>query len=682
MIRIATDVGGTFTDLVAFDEETNRLYATKVSTSVEIIDGLARCMEKTALPLSAVNFFLHGSTVAINTVIERKGAKTALVTTQGFEDIIEIGRGNIPNSFDLLFTTPEPLVLRGLRMGINERLDYTGAVRRDLDVAEARKGLSTLLKQGVEAIAVCLLHSYANPAHELLLEQMIKEIAPNCFISVSSRILRQYREFERTSTTVLNAYVGPKVSSYLNDLKAHLERSGFHGNTLIMQSNGGTIPVEVAKQQPCRTMESGPVGGTIGAAQLTRSLNFVNAIAFDMGGTTAKVSTIQSGEISLTDGYFIGGYEKGFPLQLPVVDIYEVGSGGGSIAYVDVTGALKVGPVSAGGVPGPACYRLGNTRPTVTDADLILGRLNPNYFLGGEILLGIKEAEAAVRTHVGEPLGLDLVEAAQGIIRIADTNMAQAVEVMTVERGYDPRDFVLVAYGGAGPCHAVSVARELGIKKVVIPRLPGQFSAFGMLLADLKREYVLSHVKVLPEMDPETLEKMFASLEQEGRAEFRQEGFSENNLLVKRGAEMRYAGQEFTLVVSPVGAPVTSTALSELKQRFDQHYQFRYGHAFPDTQAELVSLRLEVYGLLPKPSLDQMSLVEPKDREASVGARDVYFVGSGFTPCNIYRRAFLNSGETICGPAIVEEPASTTVIHPGDSACPDGSGNLILDVNV
>ncbi len=682
MIRIATDVGGTFTDLVAFDEETNRLFATKVSTSTEIIDALARCVEKTALPLSAVNFFLHGSTVAINTVIERKGAKTGLVTTEGFEDILEIGRGNIPNSFDLLFATPEPLVPRGLRIGINERLDYTGAIRRELDPAQARERIRALLEEGVEAIAVCFLHSYANPGHELSLERLIKEVAPNCFVSVSSRILRQYREFERTSTTVLNAYVGPKVSSYLNDLNAHLDRSGFHGNTLIMQSNGGTIPVDIAKQQPCRTMESGPVGGTIGAAQLTRSLNFANAIAFDMGGTTAKVSTIQNGEISLTDGYFIGGYEKGFPLQLPVVDIYEVGSGGGSIAYVDVTGALKVGPVSAGGVPGPACYRLGNTRPTVTDADLILGRLNPNYFLGGEILLGLKEAEAAVRAHVGEPLGLDLVEAAQGIIRIADTNMAQAVEVMTVERGYDPRDFVLVAYGGAGPCHAVSVARELGIKKVVIPRLPGQFSAFGMLLADLKREYVLSHVKLLPEMNPETLEKMFASLEQEGRAEFRGEGFAEQNLLVKRGAEMRYAGQEFTLVVSPVGAPVTPMALNELKKRFDQYYQFRYGHAFPETQAELVSLRVEVYGLLPKPSLDRMSLVEPTDREASVGAREVYFVGSGFTSCKIYRRAFLNAGEEISGPAIVEEPASTTVVHPGDRACSDGSGNLIIDVNV
>ena len=682
MIRIATDVGGTFTDLVAFDEETNRLYATKVSTSLEIIEGLACCVEKTGLPLKAVNFFLHGSTVAINTVIERKGAKTALVTTKGFEDIIEIGRGNIPNSFDLLFTTPEALVPRGLRVGINERLDYTGAIRKELDLAEAQERIGALLKQGVEAVAVCFLHSYANPLHELSVERVIKETDPACFVSVSSRILRQYREFERTSTTVLNAYVGPKVSSYLNDLKAHLEHSGFHGNSLIMQSNGGTIPIEVAKQQPCRTMESGPVGGTIGAAHLTRSLSFGNAIAFDMGGTTAKVSTIQNGEISLSDGYFIGGYEKGFPLQLPVVDIYEVGSGGGSIAYVDETGALRVGPVSAGGVPGPACYRLGNTRPTVTDADLILGRLNANYFLGGEILLGLKEAEAAIQTHVGVPLGLDLVEAAHGVTRIADTNMAQAVEVMTVERGYDPRDFVLVAYGGAGPCHAVSVARELGIKKVVIPRLPGQFSAFGMLLTDLKREYVLSHVKILPEINPETLEAMYKSLEQEGRAEFRHEGFSEKELMVKRAAEMRYAGQEFSLVVSPVDMPVTANALTELKRRFDQVYQFRYGHAFPETEAELVSLRLEVYGLLTKPDIDRMSLVENADRDASVGERAVYFVGSGFTSCAIYRRAFLNPGERISGPAIIEEPASTTVIHPGDIAFADASGNLIIDINV
>lgn len=681
MIRIATDVGGTFTDLVAFDEETSRLYATKVSTSLEIIEGLARCIEKTALPLSAVNFFLHGSTVAINTVIERKGAKTGLVTTKGFEDVVEIGRGNIPNSFDLLFVSPEPLVRRGLRAGINERLTYTGAVKKSLDLAEARQQISALLNKGVEAVAVCFLHSYANPAHELAVERLIKELAGSCFVSISSRILRQYREFERTSTTVLNAYVGPKVSSYLNDLQTHLDASGFEGNSLIMQSNGGTIPVEVAKLQPCRTMESGPVGGTIGAAHLTRSLNCQNVIAFDMGGTTAKVSTIQNGEISLADGYYIGGYESGFPLQLPVVDIYEVGSGGGSIAYLDETGALKVGPVSAGGHPGPACYRLGNTRPTVTDADLVLGRLNPSYFLAGEILLGVKEAEEAIRNHVANPLGLDVVKAAQGITRIADTNMAQAVQVMTVERGYDPRDFVLVAYGGAGPSHAVSVAKELGIKKVIIPQLPGQFSAFGMLLTDLKREYVLSHVKALQEIDPGTLETMYCNLEQEGCDEFTREGFGQKDLLVKRGAEMRYSGQEFTLVVSFVTSPVTAAALSELKNCFDQVYQVRYGHAFPETEAELVSLRLEVYGVLPKPSIGKMTLFEKREREAAVGERDVNFIQAGFARSKVYRRESLTPGMRVTGPAIIEEPASTTLIHPGDLVTTDPSGNLIIDVS-
>ena len=682
MIRVATDVGGTFTDLVAFDEQTKRLFATKVSTSLEIIEGLVRCIEKTGLPLEAVTFFLHGSTVAINTVIERKGAKTALVTTKGFEDIIEIGRGNIPNSFDLLFAPREPLVPRRLRAGVDERMLYTGAVKKELNLSSARDQIRALLCQGVEAIAVTLLHSYANPAHELGLEMLIKEMEPSCFVSVSSKILRQYREYERTSTTVLNAYVGPKVGSYLNDLKSHLDRSGFRGNALIMQSNGGTMPIEVAKLQPCRTMESGPVGGAIGAAHLMKTLELGNAIAFDMGGTTAKVSTIQKGEIALSDGYYIGGYERGFPLQLPVVDIYEVGSGGGSIAYVDETGALRVGPLSAGGVPGPACYRLGNARPTVTDADLVLGRLNPGYFLGGEIILGVEEAEDAIRTSVGEVLGLDLIQAAQGIVRIADTTMAQAVGVMTVERGYDPRDFVLVAYGGAGPCHAVSVARELGIKKVVIPGLPGQFSAFGMLLADVKREYVLSYVKTLKEMSPEKLEAMYDGLEQEGRAELCQEGFAAKDLLVKRGAEMRYFGQEFTLVVPSVHSPVTAKALSDLKGSFDRIYDIRYGHAFPDSEAELVSLRVEIYGLFPKPDINKMRLFESHGQAAPAEDRDAYFVGSGFMRCNVYHRGRLSAGAEIRGPAIIEEPASTTVVHPGDRVIVDAAGHLIIDIDV
>ncbi|MBI4529398.1 MAG: hydantoinase/oxoprolinase family protein [Deltaproteobacteria bacterium] len=682
MIRIATDVGGTFTDLVAFDEETKKLTATKVSTSVDIIRGLIETIEKSRLAPASVDFFLHGSTIAINTVIERTGAKVGLLTTQGFEDLIEIGRGNIANSFDLLFSTPEPLVPRIFRIGVVERALYTGDIRQDLDLPDAKKKISGLLAQGVEAIAVCLLHSYANPAHELALEKLIHELDPSCFVSVSSRLLRQYREYERTSTAVLNAYVGPRVKVYLGSLESHLLRSGFHGTGLIMQSNGGTMSLDVAKDQPCWTMESGPVGGTIGASVLAGSLRFENAIAFDMGGTTAKVSTIQRGEVTLTDGYYIGGYEKGFPLQLPVVDILEVGSGGGSIAYTDETGALKVGPLSAGAVPGPACYKQGNTRPTVTDADLVLGRLNPNYFLGGEIHLGLKEAEQAIESAVARALHLDLTQAAHGIVKLADTNMANAVGVMTVERGYDPREFVLVAYGGAGPCHAVSVAAELGIRKVVVPRLPGNFSAFGMLFADVKHEYVLSYVTLLSEVESTALESLFGNLEGQALDSIKKEGFREKNVLIKRALEMRYAGQEFTLVIPVLDRPLHDKSRAAIKDQFDAVYDIRYGHSFPETAGEIVSIRLEIYGLLPKPDLDCMTLDGGKGEEMFVAERNVYFDGYGFTRCKIYRRSNLTERDKIPGPAIIEEPASTTVIHPGDILTVDMMGNLIIDLKV
>lgn len=680
MIRMATDVGGTFTDLVAFDEQTKRLTATKASTSLDVIAGLIETIAKSRIPLASVDFFLHGSTIAINTVIERKGAKTALLTTQGFEDIIEIGRGNIPNSFDLLFSTPAPLIPAGLRIGIVERTLYTGAVLRPLDVTDARAKVRRLLEHGVQAIAVCLLHSYANPEHETLLEKIIRELDSNCFVSISSRILRQYREYERSSTAILNGYIGPKVSLYLDNLKSHLSHSGFHGHALIMQSNGGSMPIDVAGDQPCRTMESGPVGGTIGASHLARSLGFDNAIAFDMGGTTAKVSTIQKGEVTLTDGYTIGEYGHGFPLQLPVVDILEVGSGGGSIAGVDETGALKVGPQSAGAIPGPACYRQGNIRPTVTDADLVLGRLNPNYFLGGEIQLGLREAQQAIQKSVAETLGLDLVQAAHGIIKLADTNMAHAVGVMTVERGYDPREFVIVAYGGAGPCHAASVAKELGIKRIVIPCLPGNFSAFGMLFADVKHEYVLSYVRSLNHVDARELEAAYSRMEGQGLGAIQREGFGLNDILLKRQVEMRYEGQEFTLVVPFADKPIDDHAKINIKNHFDAAYDIRYGHSFPTSGGEIVSLRLEIYGLLEKPEMTAMILEDRQTKEGPIAEREVYFEGLGFTRCKIFRRMNLTEESKIVGPAIIEEPASTTVVHPGDVLTVDKTGNLIISL--
>jgi len=678
VIRVATDVGGTFTDLAAFDDASNRLVVSKASTTLDIIEGIIQCFEKSRMPVGEVDHFAHGSTVAINIVIERKGAKTGLLTTKGFRDILELARGNIPNAFDLMFATPEPLVPRYLRIEVDERTLNDGRILKPLDPKQAEEAMAELFKDRVEAIAICLLHAYANPDHELALKGMVEKRNNSVFVTASSEIIRQYREFERASTAVLNAYVGPRVGTYLNRLQEFLMSQRFSGTGVIMQSSGGTMTLDTAKKQPVRMMESGPVGGTIAAAYVGKKVGYENVVAFDMGGTTAKVSVVERGEMKVTDGYFIGGYEMGYPLQLPVVDVFEIGAGGGSIARLDETGALKVGPVSAGAVPGPACYDQGGNQPTVTDADVVLGRLNPAYFLGGEIPLSVQRARETIEGHVGKLLGLDLTRAAFGITKIADTNMAHAVRTMTVQRGYDPREFVMVAYGGAGPAHAVSVARELGIKTVVVPPYPGVFSAIGMLLADARDEYVLSHVRAFDKVVPEEMDGLFAEMETRGVSVMMSADFSRDRIVLKRALEMRYVGQEFTLIVDLHERSLSERAMKELRERFNTIHEVRYGHAFAQVLPEIVSLRLHVYGLYSKPELGLGTSEGQIPAKKAPGLRSVYFEDCGFVECKIYRREDLVNQKPIQGPAIIEEVSSTTVVYPQDTFQVDPMGNLVI----
>jgi N-methylhydantoinase A len=679
MIRVATDVGGTFTDLAAYDAATNAIIIAKASTTVDIAQGVADALEKASLKPAVADHFVHGSTVAINTVIERKGVKTGLLTTQGFRDVLEIARGNIVNSFDLMFQTPPPLVPRRLRGEIDERMAASGRVLRPIDRDQARTSLRALLDQGVEAIAVCLIHSYANAEHEREIRAIIDETCGNSiFATISSDILREYREFERTSTTVLNAYVGPRVSAYLDRLHRYLAEGGFKGTAMIMQSNGGTMTFDVAKVQPVRAMESGPVGGTVAAAHIAAKAGYKNVVAFDMGGTTAKVSIVRDGEMEIAEGYWIGGDEMGYPLQLPVVDVVEVGAGGGSIAHIDDTGALKVGPTSAGAVPGPACYGSGGVEPTVTDADVALGRLNPHYFLGGEIPLSVESAKAAIRRGVADPLGLDPVRAAFGIVKIADTHMAHAVRLMTVEKGHDPRDFILVAYGGAGPGHAVAVARALGIGTVVIPPFPGTLSAVGMLLTDAKEEFVQSRVVRLANADLGEIERLFTEMEQAGAARLVASGFRASDIVTHRGLEMRYTGQEFTLRL-PVPEPVGSAGFVDLvARRFTELHERRYGHAFDRAVPEIVCLRVEVVARIAHPEIRARMPAAASADSRPVGKRQVYFEDCGFQECAVYRREALVPETRFDGPAVVEEMASTTLVHPGDTARVDGQGSLVI----
>ena len=498
-MRIAVDIGGTFTDLVAVDDNGQVFRSKSLTTPDDLARGIKDCLKGANVDVAGASFFVHGSTVTINAVLERKGARTGLITTKGFRDVYEIGRGNRPEGYNLFFKRPVPLVPRDLRLEVDERLYATGEVLTPLDENSATATIGALKAAGVESVAVCLLHAYANAAHEQRLGELLRQQFPEAYVSLSHEILREFREYERTSTTVLNSYVGPLVSHYLVSLEKMLGVAGFRGTFRVMQSNGGVMSAETAKKMPVTMMESGPVAGVIAAAHLGETLDCRHIISFDMGGTTAKSSLIKDFHPEVTSSYYVGGYVSGHPMMLPVVDIVEVGNGGGSIAWIDPAGGLKVGPQSAGAAPGPACYGKGGSEPTVTDANLIAGRIDPEYFLGSGIRLQRDKAAQAIVEKIGKPLGLSLEEAALGILTIANFNMSLSVRAVSVEKGYDPRDCALVPSGGGGALHAMAIARELSVPRVIIPPMPAYFSALGMLMADLKHDYVQTFVRELAE---------------------------------------------------------------------------------------------------------------------------------------------------------------------------------------
>src|SRR5437867_2098530 len=515
-MRVAVDIGGTFTDVVVFDEANGSLALAKaLSTPAELARGVLDGLTKAAVRFDQVSTLIHGSTVVINAIIERNGAKTALVTTKGFRDVYEIGRINRPESFNPRFRKHRPLVPREDIFEVTERMLADGSVRTPFDEGEAREVARIIKEEGFEAVAVLFLHAYRAPEHEVRMCEILRETDPNLFISASHELSREYREYERTSTVAANAYVGPNVSQYLGDLERRLRANQFAGNLMIMQSNGGLSDVEIARRQCIQMMESGPAGGVVGTMALCEVLDLDAAIAFDMGGTTAKAGVVRRGQPSFAPDYFIGGYNEGLAIRIPVLDIVEVGTGGGSIAWMDDGGALHVGPHSAGAEPGPACYGRGGTAPTITDANVVLGRLAPEQFLGGDMRLDRQAAIEALRRHVAVPLGVDLERAASGMLEVAVAAMANVVRHVTLERGLDPRDFTLVAYGGAGPLHAAAVARELAIRTVIIPPVPGHFSALGMLMADLRRDYVQTLFARLNTLSMEQLEAQFQQLEAE-----------------------------------------------------------------------------------------------------------------------------------------------------------------------
>ncbi len=625
-----------------------------------------------------MRFVAHATTVATNAIIEGDVARTAFVTTDGFRDLLEIQRQVRSELYDVHFEKPRPLVPRNRCFGVRERLEPDGSVLRALDESHAREIAASLREEDVEAIAVCLLHAYVNPAHERRLGEILAEELPGVEISLSSSVAPEFREYLRASTTVINAGIQPIVSRYLARIEERLAEAGVHAELLVMQSAGGVYPAEAAKERPVYMVESGPAAGVIAAAELGRALDRPDVISFDMGGTTAKVGLVQDGTPTVTKDYQvgaaaqagIGGFQlSGYPVRTPVIDLVEIGAGGGSIAWIDSGGKLRVGPRSAGADPGPVCYGRGGTEPTITDANVVLGRLDPGYFLGGEMALDVDAARRAIGERCAAPLGLDPIEAAHGIVEIANAAMGNALHLVSVQRGYDPREFVLVAFGGAGPVHANALARDAGIEVVLVPRSPGIFSATGLLVTDLEHDYTVTMLRPLTSLSADELEAVYKPLEEAGRRDLEREGTASGDVEFVRHLDLRYVGQSFELTV-PSADPAESAT------RFHAEHDRAYGFSAPEEPVELVSARLRAVGRIAKPPLpvlDEGGAPEPRT------VRPVYFAESdGFVDTPVYDRYAIPARATFGGPAIVEEYDSTTVVHPGYAVEADPHGNLLL----
>jgi N-methylhydantoinase A len=669
--RIAADVGGTFTDVATFDAATGRLTLGKSLTTPErIVEGIGHATAKADSHFAEAALFLHGSTIAINVMLERTGARTALVTTRGFRDVYEIGRVNRPDSYNLFFRKHRPLVERALRFEVDERMNAAGEALKHIDFAELEAIARRLEAERVESLAILFLHSYRNPSHEIAAKRFFQRRLPQLFVSASHELSQEYREFERTSTVAANAYIGRQVERYLGEVESYLEDVRFPGRFLIVQSSGGLFQSAQARSECIRMLESGPAAGVIGTQALCASLGIDHAIAFDMGGTTAKAGMVLHARPLMANNVVVGGYAEGLPIQVPMIDIQEVGTGGGSIARIGAGNALRVGPQSAGARPGPVCYGRGGTEPTVTDANLLLGRLSAEKFLGGDMRLDLASARHAM-ARFASTLGLSVEAAADGIVRIAVASMANVVKRVTTERGLDARDFPMVSYGGAGPLHAVLVARELQIREVVVPNAPGHFSAYGMLAADLRRDFVRTVFTRLADAPFDTFSSVLDDAEAAGRADMKGSAIS-----LQYGADMRYVGQEHAVTVDFPSDLVRARDTQGIKAAFDAAHEERYGYASADEGAEIVSLRVSIIGELAKPFPPKLG----KGATPRPTSRPVCFTGDGFVDTQVFSRPALKAGNRIDGPALVEEYGSTTVVPPGASLAVDDFGNLRIEV--
>ena len=692
--RLGIDIGGTFTDAVLLNEETGETRTGKVPSTPDdlsrgFLDAVRLIVADGGISPTSVEHLVHATTIATNSIIEGKTALTGFVTTDGFRDMLEIARQIRPSLYDLQFEKPPPLVPRYLAFGVPERLDANGDVLTPLDEQAVREVARALKQEGVRTIAVCFLHSYINPAHERRAGEILAHECPEAIVSLSSDVAPEFREYFRASTTVINAAITPIVSDYLRSIEQRLRSDGFTAELLAMQSSGGVLTFETARDKPVFMVESGPAAGAVAAAYLGVALGSPNVLSFDMGGTTAKACLIQDGTPDVTKDYQVGaeagrssgafGGASGYPVRVPVIDLAEIGAGGGSIAWVDSGGVLRVGPHSAGAAPGPVCYGQGGDRPTVTDANLVLGRLNPDNFLGGEIKLDVDAAHRAIEETCARPLGLALEAAAFGIVEIANSAMANALRLVSIHRGYDPRDFVLVAFGGAGPVHANRIAAELEVPTLLVPNSPGIFSATGLLVTDLKHDFSVTMIQRAEDLDTDAVERAFAQMLEKGHIVLARESTPAERMSFQRAADMRYQGQSFELTIPLPDQPLANDALSGVLEAFHRGHEQAYGFAAPEEPVEFVNLRVTAVGGIVKPALRRLDRSDGNAGEALTGRRDVYFEETdGRTDCPIYDRYALSAGVEVPGPAIIEERDSTAVVHPGYAARVDVYGNLLI----
>ena len=702
--RVGVDIGGTFTDIVFLDAG-GRVHTRKVSSSVEdyaqaIARGLEQVSAETGIAGPDVAEVRHGTTVASNAILENKGALTGLVTTRGFRDVLELRNLRMPRLYDLAWEKPPELVERYLRVEVDERIDARGAVVRPLARPDAEAAVDRLVAEGVEAIAVCLLNSFENPAHELLLKEVLAERAPHLVHCISYEVLPEVKEYERTSTTVVNAYVMPTVARYLESLRRELEGASVSAPVMLMQSNGGLTTVEDAIRLPCNVIESGPAGGVVGAQALARKVGLPDVITLDMGGTTAKASLVEGGEFTRSLEYSVGGgimqgsrllTGAGYLIKVPAIDLAEVGAGGGSIVRVDAGGSLQCGPESAGAAPGPVCYGRGGEEPTITDANVVLGYLNPNHLVGGELEIDAERSRRVFEERVARPLGVELAHAAYGAHQVAASNMIRAIRSVSSERGRDPRRYAMFAFGGNGPLFAGTMAAALHMRRILVPPAPGLFSAFGLLYADVEHHYSRTFRRVLTEADPAEIDRAWRALEEEGRGQLAQEGFPAERMRFRRTANLHYQGQIYELSVAAPrvdGAAVDRAWLERLAEAFGEEHERTYGHrAGPEEPVELVNMVVVAEGLPDAPvvpdslHLDRTGGGVDAAGSAGSGSRNAYFgPETGWISTPVLGRPDLEQRAATVGPLIVEEYDATCLVPPGARASLDDYGSIVIDL--